>query len=1196
MEASNYEMLLDSLQTTGVYVIREDNHQILYFNKRVKEVAPNIELGMVCHELWAGSCSNCPLPDIGDKKESRTINYGDPFGDPVDIVATRVVWQESTPAFMIAVTPHVETSSYTYNIILKANLTKDSFGIVKMGEEELKGADRECASLSQYFSRFVKLGKLYSGDVERVRKFAEIENLKKEFKCGSRMAVCTYRRKAEEGYRWYTLEIVPDMNYSDDNQTVMMYIKDVHDIYRQGQELEEINVQNNEIIKSLGEFNYGVYVIDLDTGMLNPVRIAEDIKDRITSDIQDWDQIMVKVVDSHFHQESRKEMMDTFSLKAMRDAWAKGEKKQEVLCQRLMDGGYRYVSMTAHYHEKGEKGCYVILALQDVDDRTRQEMRQLENDRKMAALIKSRYHILNTVYLDTGMCERVCLRGSGEGNKLFEGRFEDYIKQATEEIVFAEDIEEFSKTFSLAYLRSKADTVEDFEEIICRYRVKAPEFAWIEAHILLIRHGKTVAVEILGRDITKEKQKEEEATKEKREKARIINSLSSLFFATYYIDLEAGTLRIVTQKEEVSDILGTEINYTEGMHRYSKHFVHPEFREEYERKMALENLLHKLSPEHPLVAIEYRRIKQVAGKEPEENGWIRATIILSECKEGKPVKAVYVAQNVTEVKQKEEMEHKMLKEACEAANHANASKSEFLSRMSHDIRTPMNAIIGMTTIAGSHLDDTERISDCLNKITVSSKHLLSLINEVLDMSKIESGKIDLAEEEFNISDLIQNLLTMIRPNMQAKNHKLELNSAKVEHEDVIGDVMRLQQVFMNILGNAVKYTPSGGTLELEITEKESKSFGYGCYEFVFRDNGIGMSEEFVRKIFEPFSRAEDSRISKIEGTGLGMAIALNIVRMMNGSINVESEVNEGSKFTVTVFLKQQNTEMPDMEQFSGYPVLVVDDDVLACEAACAILNDIGMEGEWVVSGKEAVGRIREARQEGKEFFAILLDWQMPDMDGLETARQIRKEIGTETPIAILSAYDWSNVEAEARQAGIDGFISKPLFKSRLVYLLKKIAGAETKKDVPAEETFFSQDFSGKRILLAEDNELNREIAEEIIGSAGVLIECAENGQQALERFKETEKWYYDLIFMDVQMPVMNGYEATEAIRRLDREDAAQIPIIAMTANAFTEDMIASKKAGMNEHIVKPLNLDQLMKCMGYWFGQAEAREKEAKDG
>lgn len=676
---------------------------------------------------------------------------------------------------------------------------------------------------------------------------------------------------------------------------------------------------------------------------------------------------------------------------------------------------------------------------------------------------------------------------------------------------------------------------------------------------------------------------------DREEKAYIGKKLNDLFFAIYDVDLEENMFRMVRQKSEVGNILKEEMSFTEAVDVYSGLFVHPDFREEYKQKMERRNLRERLSADHSLAAMEYRRIKKSSGEIPEEDGWVRATIIATEFRDGKPTRALYVAQDITEVKKKEEMEHQMLKEACDAANRANASKSEFLSRMSHDIRTPMNAIIGMTTIAENHLEDEERVKDSLNKITVSSKHLLSLINEVLDMSKIESGKIDLTEEEFNISDLIQNLLTMIRPNTQAKNHKLELNIAQVEHEDVIGDAMRLQQVFMNILGNAVKYTPQGGTLEIEINEKKSEKDGYGCYEFTFRDNGIGMSEEFVRKIFEPFSRAEDSRISKIEGTGLGMAIALNIIRMMGGDIRVESEVNKGSRFTVTVYLKQQNTEAPDMEQLAGMSVLVVDDDMMACEAACAILNNIGMKGEWVLSGKEAVERVVEAKRAGKEFFAVLLDWRMSDMDGLATAKRLRREAETDVPIIILTAADWSSVETEAREIGVTGFISKPLFKSRLVYLLKKIAGGDTKKETALEKVSLCQDFNGKRILLAEDNELNREIAEEIIGSTGVTIECVENGLQAVERFKEKGSWYYDLIFMDVQMPVMNGYEATETIRSLEREDASQIPIIAMTANAFTEDMIASKKAGMNEHIAKPLNMDQLMKCMGYWFGKADKK-------
>ncbi len=573
---------------------------------------------------------------------------------------------------------------------------------------------------------------------------------------------------------------------------------------------------------------------------------------------------------------------------------------------------------------------------------------------------------------------------------------------------------------------------------------------------------------------------------------------------------------------------------------------------------------------------------------PDENkrrAWISATKLFSETtSDGRPKRALYVAQDVTESKLKEEQEQQALREACEAANYANAAKSDFMSRMSHDIRTPMNAIIGMTAIAGKYIEDKERVEDCLKKITVSSRHLLSLINEVLDMSKIESGKIDLAEEEVNLSDLIGNLVTMIRPAMLERKHNLDVHIANVEHELVIGDTMRMQQIFMNILGNSAKYTSPGGNIEMEISEKPSNMLGYGCYEFVFRDNGIGMSKEFLEKLFEPFARAEDSRVSKIEGTGLGMTIARNIARRMNGDIAVESEIGKGTKFVVTLILKLVDTETPDTERLVDLPVLVVDDDKNASEMTCMILENIGMKGEYVLSGREAVQKVWDHHRINQDYFAVILDWKMPEMDGIETARAIRKKVGPDVPIIILSAYDWSTVEAEARSAGINGFISKPLFKSRLVYIFNQIAEKDKNKEQPEEESFTEVKLNGKRILLVEDNELNREIAEEIIGETGVTVESAENGREALEKFERSDENYYDMILMDIQMPIMNGYDAVEAIRKLPRKDAVEIPIIAMTANAFTEDIQRSKNAGMNEHLTKPLDIGQLMKCLEKWIG------------
>ena len=1177
MRTREYEIILDALQMTAVYVIREDNHKILYYNKRVKEVAPNIEEGMVCHELWKGTCSNCPLLHIGDKKEARAVNYDDPFGKAVEIAATRILWEDTVPAFMIAVTPHAETTNYIYYKVLRANITTDSFEIIKSDGEDVLDAEEAPRSLSEWFESIALKGYIYEEDIERYRKFVKNERLRRKLQEGRKMPSCIYRRKAGDRFRWHTLEIVPDYDYTDENQTVMIYVKDVHDVFTDGLEREEVNIRNMEIINSLGETNFAIYVVDLQSGGVNIVRTTDRVRQAVGTDIVYWENMFRGKAIDYIAGEDQKELVNKFSLASMKQAWRAGEKKRTLVCRALLYGVWRYISISAFFRES-PKGGYAILAFQDVDERTKRSMERTRNDRRMAAIIKSRYSILNTVDLDTGICERVYL---GDGGRRQVGDYSLYIQKALEQSVVERDKEKFRSVFLLENLRKKAESAQDYYEEMFQYQHKGTPALWVEEHVLFIRQGDKTVVNILGRDITSEKLMEEYAHRESAEKASIINSLSSMFFATYYIDFERDSIRPIMQKKEVGSVLGDERNYVMATHMYAQSFVHQEDREEYLKFVSRQNLFDVLSREHPLSAFEYHMMPDGNGR----RACIRATVVLAEtASDGKPGKALYVAQDITESKLREEQEHQALKEACEAANHANAAKSEFMSRMSHDIRTPMNAIIGMTAIAGKYLEDSDRVKDCLGKITVSSRHLLSLINEVLDMSKIESGKIDLAEEEINLSDLIGNLVTMVRPSMEQKKQNFDVRIADVEHEHVIGDSMRMQQIFTNILGNAVKYTPQGGNIEMEIYEKSSSMYGYGCYEFRFRDNGIGMSREFQKKLFEPFSRAEDSRVSKIEGTGLGMTIARNIARRMNGDIMVHSEIGKGTQFIVTLSLKLLNAPMPDTERLADLPVLVADDDEAACETTCLILENIGMKGEYVLSGKEAVERVWERRQMNEDYFAVILDWKMPDMDGIATAQAIRRKVGPDVPIIILSAYDWSGVEEEARDAGVNGFISKPLFKSRLVYLFNQLVGNDKDQTHPETEQSGNMLFSAKRILLAEDNELNREIAEEILSQTGVTVESVENGQEALERFQEMGENYYDMIFMDIQMPVMNGYEATEAIRKLPQKDAATIPILAMTANAFAEDIQQSRNAGMNEHLTKPLDIEQLMKSLNKWLG------------
>ena len=546
-------------------------------------------------------------------------------------------------------------------------------------------------------------------------------------------------------------------------------------------------------------------------------------------------------------------------------------------------------------------------------------------------------------------------------------------------------------------------------------------------------------------------------------------------------------------------------------------------------------------------------------------------------KDGKLQKVLLMGQDITEEKREEIQARQALQEACDAANRASQAKTDFLSNMSHDIRTPMNAIIGMTAIAGAHIDQKERVQDCLGKITQASRHLLGLINEILDMSRIESGRFALTEDDFSLSDMIDNLIAINQADIDFHHHKLSVHLNHLRHEKVTGDSLRLQQILTNILSNSIKYTPDGGQISISISEIPSLSKEMGCFQFIIEDNGIGMTKEFQEILFQPFTRADDKRTGKVQGTGLGMAIAQNIARMMNGKIDVESKLGQGSRFTITVTLKLQETDMTPLEELIPLPVLVVDDDPVCCESTVRLLKDIGIDGEFVTSGKQAIDIVRARYQQNNNYFAIIIDWQMPKMDGLETTRRIRKIVGPDVTIIILSAYDFSEVEDLAREAGVDTFIAKPLFRSRLVSVLKSLATGNT---ASAETTTSLDDFShvdleGKHILLVEDNALNSEIASEILRMTGADVDTAENGKEALHKFIHSEIHHYDLIFMDIQMPLMNGYEATQAIRMLDRKDALTTPIIAMTANAFSEDILRAKQAGMDEHIAKPLDMKKL---------------------
>lgn len=530
-----------------------------------------------------------------------------------------------------------------------------------------------------------------------------------------------------------------------------------------------------------------------------------------------------------------------------------------------------------------------------------------------------------------------------------------------------------------------------------------------------------------------------------------------------------------------------------------------------------------------------------------------------------------------------------LSEAVRAAETANRAKSTFLSNMSHDIRTPMNAIIGFATLAVSNIDDQKRVRDYLSKILSSSNHLLSLINDILDMSRIESGKIHLEETEVSLSDVLHDLKTIISGQIHAKQLDLYMDAMDVTNEDVYCDKTRLNQVLLNLLSNAVKFTPAGGTVSVRLKQLPGTAKGSELYEIRVKDSGIGMSQEFVQKIFSPFERERTSTVSRTQGTGLGMAITKNIVDMMGGTIEVQTEQGKGTEFIVRLpfRIQSEHQRIEKIAELEGLKALVVDDDFNTCDSVTKMLVKVGMRSEWTLSGKEAVLRAWQSMELGDAFRAYIIDWRLPDMNGIEVTRQIRS-LGDDTPIIILTAYDWSDIEVEAKAAGVTAFCAKPLFMSDIRETLMTVIGQSQDEPEVSILPKANPDFRGKCILLVEDNELNSEIAVEILNEYGFLVDTAENGAEAVKKVKNSASGNYDLVLMDVQMPVMNGYEATKQIRALADPALAGITILAMTANAFDEDRKKALECGMDGFLSKPIVIEELIAMLQKNMNQASA--------
>ncbi len=700
-------------------------------------------------------------------------------------------------------------------------------------------------------------------------------------------------------------------------------------------------------------------------------------------------------------------------------------------------------------------------------------------------------------------------------------------------------------------------------------RRKDGDIRHVMGNVKLLRENGRLIYQRFLLDCTAQKLQEKE--KERRQK-ELIQALSIDYNVVCHFDLDTGAgdlLRIAdTDKCQFGAIFNQRLSLEDNMKLYIEQFVYEEdkemmyktFTREWlkeelaERKQCYVN--HRLSIDKEM---KYFQIKMVRAGTWSQNHEI-----------------VLGFRSVDEEIRHEMEQKSLLEDALMQANRANKAKSVFLSNMSHDIRTPMNAIVGFTALAITHIDRKEQVEEYLHKIMTSGNHLLSLINDVLDMSRIESGKMHLEEKACRLPDILHSLRNILQADVRSKQLELYMDAVDIYHENIYCDQLRLNQVLLNLLSNAVKYTSAGGIVSIRVTEKPGAPAGCANYVFYIKDTGVGMSKEFVAHIFEPFERERTSTISGIQGTGLGMAITRNIVDMMNGSIEVRSEQNVGTEVEVsfTFRLDVEEKEPLTIPELKNCRVLVVDDDFNTCDSVSYMLTQMGMRAEWTLSGKEAVLRTRQAVMRRDNYGVYIIDWLMPDMNGVEVTRRIRKEVGDDVSIIVLTAYDWTDIEEEAKEAGVTAFCSKPLFMSELRSCLNSIVNADEAGE--AEKAAEKTELHTGRILLAEDNELNQEIAIAILNDAGFTVEVAENGKIAVEMLGKSNPGYYQLILMDVQMPVMNGYEATRVIRQMENKELASISILAMTANAFESDRQEALRCGMNGHIAKPIDIKVLL--------------------